>query len=61
VKFNDVELKIILEEHNHLISSIVYLTDFYYKANGRNYYEEDLYVTSKLKEHSNILLVIPTR
>ena len=41
------------------MKTILYLTDLYYKANGRNYYEEDLYITSKLKEHFNILIGHP--
>ncbi len=40
-------------------SSLLYLTDLYYPAKGRNYYEEDLYITSKLKEHFNILIGNP--
>ena len=38
---------------------ILYLTDLYYQANGRKYYEEDLYITSKLKDHFNLLLGHP--
>lgn len=41
------------------MKKILYLTDFYYKANGRNYYEEDLFITSKLKDHFNILIGHP--
>lgn len=41
------------------MKTILYLTDLYYVAKGRNYYEEDLYVTSKLKEHFNILIGHP--
>lgn len=40
-------------------STILYLTDLYYPAKGRNYYEEDLYITSQLKEHFNILIGNP--
>lgn len=39
--------------------TILYLTDLYYKAKGRKYYEEDLFITSKLKEHFNILIGNP--
>lgn len=39
--------------------TILYLTDLYYPAKGRNYYEEDLYITSQLKEHFNILIGHP--
>ncbi|WP_047416337.1 hypothetical protein [Cellulophaga sp. Hel_I_12] len=39
--------------------TILYLTDLYYNAKGRKYYEEDLFITSKLKEHFNILIGNP--
>lgn len=39
--------------------TILYLTDLYYQANGRNYYEEDLYVTSRLKDHFDLLIGNP--
>ena len=39
--------------------TILYLTDLYYQAKGRNYYEEDLYFTSQLKAHFNILIGHP--
>ncbi|MFV8225644.1 hypothetical protein [Christiangramia aquimixticola] len=41
------------------MKTILYLTDFYYQANGRNYYEEDLYITEKLKPHFNVLIGHP--
>ena len=41
------------------MKTILYLTDLYYKANGRNYYEEDLFITSKLKDHFNLLIGHP--
>jgi hypothetical protein len=41
------------------MKTILYLTDFYFKAQGRNYYEEDLFITSRLKEHFNILMGHP--
>jgi hypothetical protein len=41
------------------MKTILYLTDLYYVAQGRNYYEEDLLITSKLKEHFNILIGHP--
>lgn len=37
----------------------LYLTDLYYVAKGRKYYKEDLFITSKLKEHFNILIGHP--
>lgn len=39
--------------------TLLYLTDLYYEAKGRKYYEEDLFITSKLKEHFNILIGHP--
>jgi hypothetical protein len=39
--------------------SILYLTDLYFEAKGRNYYEEDLYLTSRLREYFNVLLCHP--
>lgn len=41
------------------MKTLLYLTDFYYEAKGRKYYEEDLYITSKLKNHFNILIGHP--
>lgn len=39
--------------------TILYLTDLYYEAKGRSYYKEDLFITSKLREHFNILIGNP--
>lgn len=41
------------------MKNLLYLTDLYYEAKGRKYYEEDLYITSKLKNHFNILIGHP--
>lgn len=41
------------------MKTILYLTDFYFKAQGRKYYEEDMFLTSKLIEHFNILIAHP--
>ena len=38
---------------------ILYLTDLYYNAKGRDYYEEDLYITGRLKEEFDIALCHP--
>ena len=38
---------------------ILYLTDLYYEAKGRKYFEEDLYITGILKEHFDIALCHP--
>jgi hypothetical protein len=43
------------------MKKILYLTDLYYQANGRKYYEEDLYITSKLKDHFTVLIGNPTQ
>jgi len=42
-----------------VMKSILYVTDLYYKAKGRNYYEEDLYITAHLKDHFNVLICHP--
>ncbi|SHJ96601.1 hypothetical protein [Pseudozobellia thermophila] len=39
--------------------TLLYLTDLSYKARGRKYYEEDLYITSKLQVHFNVLIGNP--
>lgn len=41
------------------LATLLYLTDFYYKANGRNYYEEDFYITSKLKDQFDLVIGHP--
>ncbi|HEY1116048.1 MAG TPA: hypothetical protein VGE66_20940 [Chitinophagaceae bacterium] len=41
------------------MATILYLTDLYYPAQGRNYYEEDLYITARLKDHFNLLIGHP--
>ena len=38
---------------------ILYLTDLCYKAKGRNYSEEDIYITDKLKESFDVVLCHP--
>ncbi|MEE1133947.1 MAG: hypothetical protein UHW60_04190 [Methanobrevibacter sp.] len=38
---------------------ILYLTDLYYEAKGRKYFEEDLYISGILKEHFDIALCHP--
>ncbi|MCR5446078.1 MAG: hypothetical protein K6E80_00535 [Schwartzia sp.] len=38
---------------------IVYLTDLYYEAKGRKYYEEDLYITGRLKEYFDVAICHP--
>ena len=41
------------------MEKILYLTDLYYKAKGRNYYEEDLYITNRLKDYFDVVLCHP--
>jgi len=41
------------------MKKILYLTDLYYQAKGRNYCEEDLYITQRLKEHFDLVLCHP--
>lgn len=41
------------------MEKILYLTDFYFNAQGRNYYKEDLFITEALKDHFNILIANP--
>ncbi|MBZ9729610.1 hypothetical protein LB467_07895 [Salegentibacter sp. JZCK2] len=41
------------------MKTLLYITDLYYVAKGRNYYGEDLFITSRLKPHFNILIAHP--
>lgn len=41
------------------MTTILYITNLYYNAKGRNYFEEDLFITSRLKQHFNILIAHP--
>jgi len=41
------------------MKKILYLTDLYYPAKGRNYFEEDLFITDKLKDFFDIALCNP--
>ena len=41
------------------MKKILYLTDLYYQAKGRNYYEEDLFLSGILKDHFDIVLCNP--
>lgn len=41
------------------MKKILYLTDLYCEVKGRNYYEEDLYITDKLKDYFDIVLCNP--
>jgi hypothetical protein len=39
--------------------TLLYITDLYYKANNREYYKEDLYITSQLKSDFDIIICHP--
>ncbi|MGE7761341.1 hypothetical protein [Peribacillus sp. NPDC097895] len=41
------------------MKTLLFVTDLYYEAKGRNYYEEDLYLTSKLREEFHLLICHP--
>jgi hypothetical protein len=41
------------------MKTILYLTDLYYQANGREYFREDLFITEKLLPHFNVLIGHP--
>ena len=41
------------------MTKILYLTDLYYQAKGRNYCEEDIYIAGKLMEHFDVALCNP--
>lgn len=41
------------------MKKILYLTDLYYKAKGRNYYEEDLFITGFLKNYFDVAICCP--
>lgn len=41
------------------MKKILFVTDLYYNANGRNYYEEDLFLTSVLREDFKLLICNP--
>lgn len=41
------------------MKTLLFVTDLYYEAKGRNYYEEDLFLTSKLREDFNLVICHP--
>ncbi len=41
------------------MNTVLFVTDLYYPAKGRNYYEEDLFLTSKLRETFNLVICHP--
>lgn len=41
------------------MKKVLYLTDLYYKAKGRNYYEEDIFITRILKDYFILYYTIP--
>ncbi|UYY98382.1 hypothetical protein OJ967_23795 [Peribacillus frigoritolerans] len=42
-----------------VMQTLLFVTDLYYEAKGRNYYEEDLFLTSKLREDFQLVLCHP--
>lgn len=42
-----------------VMKTLLFVTDLYYEAKGRNYYEEDLFLTSKLREAFNLVICHP--
>ncbi|MEH6855616.1 hypothetical protein V7037_13410 [Priestia megaterium] len=38
------------------MKTLLFVTDLYYEAKGRNYYEEDLFLTSKLREDFQLVI-----
>ena len=42
-----------------ILKKILYLTDLSYKAKGRNYSEEDIYITDELKNKYDVVLSHP--
>lgn len=41
------------------MEKILFVTDLYYQAKGRNYYEEDLFLTSELRKDFNLVICHP--
>ena len=41
------------------MARILYLTDLYYPAKGRKYYEEDIFIAGRLMEHFDAALCHP--
>ena len=41
------------------MNTLLFVTDLYYEAKGRNYYEEDLFLTSKLREDFQLVICHP--
>jgi hypothetical protein len=49
----------LIEQKLKGMATILYLSDLYYGAKGREYYKEDLYITSQLQPHFNLLIGHP--
>jgi hypothetical protein len=43
----------------NLVKKILFVTDLYYEAKGRLYYEEDLFLTSELRKDFNLVVCHP--
>ncbi|MFD4819417.1 ATP-grasp domain-containing protein [Peribacillus butanolivorans] len=41
------------------MKTLLFVTDLYYEAKGRNYYEEDLFLTSKIREDFQVVICHP--
>src|ERR1700730_15852554 len=41
------------------MGKILFVTDLYFKAKGRNYYEEDLFLTSQLRKDFELIICHP--
>ncbi|KRE06478.1 hypothetical protein ASE46_26350 [Bacillus sp. Root239] len=41
------------------MKTLLFVTDLYYEAKGRDYYEQDLFLTSKLREAFNLVICHP--
>ncbi|AMM94740.1 hypothetical protein QUF81_06805 [Peribacillus simplex] len=41
------------------MQTLLFVTDLYYEAKGRNYYEEDLFLTSELREDFQLVICHP--
>ena len=67
MSYRDTSVSRILHYYFNIISvttehtkySVLYLTDLYFEAKGRKYFEEDIYLTSRLRSDFEILICHP--
>ncbi len=52
---------IVIETQHMKKPVILFVTDLYYPAKGRNYYEEDLFLTSELRKYFDLAMCHPTQ